>query len=281
MSEQKGTSSDHKEEEAQVTEDSEKEIQKKAEEEAKKTSKEDDSENSDKGDDEGLSEAEKVRRAADSQISKMSNEVSKYQKIVLEDIKNNPEKLYDLYETDKDLALQLAESNPALIEEALKAHEKALELETDEDGEKKHLSEEELESWYSKRRKKENAESMKQGIQDRQIDAIAKFLTSHPEIEKGSDLEKSIFSRFRVYVKPDSKPDEISTILDDALSLSNMGSYQAGADDAILKGATNAAAASSTGGKGSEPKKVANLTTAQKEFCDKNSMNYEEYARFI
>jgi len=288
MTDPMGTSSDPIKDEALNSQNSEKEVEKKVEEETKNTSEEDTSKNEDKtedsakaGDTEELSEAEKVRRAADSKISIMSNQISKYQAMVTKDIERDPKKLYDLYESDKDLALQIAEANPALVDEAMAAQEKALKLDKDEDGETKSLSDEELETWYSNRRKKEKTESIKQDLQTRQVDSIANFLRAHPEIEKGSPLETQIFDRFRVYAKPDSKPDEIVTILDDALTLSKVGSYESGVNDATLKGAANAAAAQTVGGKGSAPKAAVKLTPAQREFCDKNNMDPAEYAKFI
>lgn len=285
--EKEGTSSTT-EEEAQKAKDLEIETKQKAEEEAKKASAEDTakneegSENSDeKGDKEELTEAEIVRREADSKISKMSNKVKEYQQVVLKDLKSNPVKLYDLYESDKDLALQIAEENPELVEEAIAAQDKLLEVDKDEDGEDKPLSKKDLEAWYSERSKKEKGDSIKGDLQARQVGAIVDFLTKHPEITKGSELETKIFDRFKVYTKESSTPTEIATILEDSLQLSNIGSYEAGEAAATLKGAANAAASSSVGGKGGSVKTQVKLTDTQRKFCDKHKMDYAEYAKHI
>jgi len=288
MTDTSGTSSDPTKDEALTSQNSEKEVEKKVEEETKNTSEEETSKNEDEskdsstGDAEELSEAEKVRRAADSKISKMSNEISKYQAMVQKDVASNPTKLYELYETDKELALQIAESNPELVDAAIAAQEKVLEVGENEDGENKSLTKDDLESWYTERRKKDKVASIKEDVHNRQINAIADFLSAHPEVEKGSELETNIFNRFKVYAKPDSKPAEIATILDDALKLSQVGSYETGVNDAVLKGAMNASASQSVGGKGGASKKSSvKLTAAQQEFCNKYNMDPAEYAKYI
>jgi hypothetical protein len=273
-SDEDGAQDDKDSKKGTVEPSEEKDVKKDSEEDTSKN--EDKSKTSDKGDNEELSEEEKQRRNADSKISKLTDTLSRQQLVIEKQIQKNPKLLYELYDEDKDLALTIAERNPDLVERAI-ASETESDKKGEEEGEEEPLTKKDLEKWEADRNKKEKDKSMKEGLKDRQVKAIGKFLKEHPEIGPGSELETKVFARFKIYAKPDSSPSDLTIILEDSLGLATQGSYEAGERDAALQGAANASASSSTGGKGSDPKTKPNLTDEQVEFCNKHGIDYAKF----